>query len=71
MPLCHFVNLMLNAITFESLVQFTLPEHHTKVVDGAGVELYPEHHVSGRASVAFVVTLQLRRDVRSVQSSGR
>lgn len=58
-------------ITFEGLVQFALPEHHAKVVDGAGVELHPEHHVSGRASVSFVVTLQLRRDVRSAQSSGR
>lgn len=43
--------------TFEGLVQLALPEHHAEVVDGAGVELHPEHHISGRASVSFVVTL--------------
>lgn len=58
-------------ITFEGLVQLALPEHHAEIVDGAGVELHPEHHISGRASVSFVITLQLRRDVRSVQRSGR
>lgn len=58
-------------VTFEGLVQLTLPKHHAEVVDGAGVELHPEHHISGRASVSLVVTLQLRREVRSVQRSAR
>lgn len=31
------------------------------------MELHPEHYIPGRASVSFVVTFQLRRDVRSVQ----
>lgn len=53
-------------VTFKGLVQLALAEHHSEVMDGAGVELHPEHHVSGRASVSFVVTLQLRQDVRSV-----
>lgn len=48
------------AVTFEGLIQLILPEHHPEVVDGAGVELHPEHHISGRASVPLVVTLQLR-----------
>lgn len=46
--------------TFEGLVQLALPEHHPEVVDGAGVELHPEHDVPGRVSVPLVVTLQLR-----------
>lgn len=58
-------------VTFEGLVQLALPKHHAEVVDGAGVELHPEHHVSGQASVSFVVTLQLRRDVGSVRRSAR
>lgn len=48
------------AVTFEGLIQLILPEHHPEVVDGAGVELHPEHHISGRVSVPLVVTLQLR-----------
>lgn len=48
-------------ITFECLVQLVLAEHDSKVVDGAGVELHPEHHVSGGVPVPLVVTFQLRR----------
>lgn len=52
--------------TFEGLIQLALPEHHAEVVDGAGVELDPEHHVSGRVPEPLVVALQLRyqRDPR-------
>lgn len=49
-------------VTFEGLIELILPEHHPKVVDGAGVELHPEHHVPGRVSVPLVVTLQLRSE---------
>lgn len=48
------------AVTFEGLIQLALPENDAKVVNGARVELHPEHHVSGRVSVPLVVTLQLQ-----------
>lgn len=47
-------------VTFEGLVELALPENDAEVVDGAGVELHPEHHVSGRVPEPLVVTLQLR-----------
>lgn len=46
--------------TFKGLIQLALPKHHAKVVDGAGVELDPEHHVSGWVPEALVVALQLQ-----------
>lgn len=53
-------------LTFEGLIQLALAEHHAEVVDGAGVELHPEHHVSGWVPEPLVVALQLRyqRDPR-------
>ena len=48
------------AVTFEGLIQLILPENNAEVMDGASVELHPEHHVSGRVPVPLVVTLQLR-----------
>ncbi len=48
-------------VTFEGLIQLVLPKNHPKVVDGAGVELHPEDHISGWVSVPLVVALQLRR----------
>lgn len=47
-------------VAFEGLIQLALPKHNAKVVDGAGVELDPEHHVSGRVPEALVVALQLK-----------
>lgn len=47
-------------ITFEGLVQLTLPKNHPKIMDGTSMELHPEHNVSGWASVSLVVTLELR-----------
>lgn len=47
-------------VDFEGLIQLALPKHHAEVVDGAGVELDPEHHVSGRVPEALVVALQLK-----------
>lgn len=47
------------AVTTEGLVKLGLAENHAKVMDGAGVKLHPEHHVSGRVPVPLVVTLQL------------
>ena len=47
------------AVTVEGLVELALPENHAEVVDGARVELHPEHHVPGGAPVPLVVTLQL------------
>lgn len=55
-------------VTFEGLVQLVLPEHHPEVMDGAGVELHPEHHVSGRVSVPLVVTLQLQYQSRLMKN---
>lgn len=46
--------------TFEGLIQLALPKNHPEVMDGARVELHPEHHVSGRVSEALVVALQLQ-----------
>lgn len=47
-------------VTSEGLVQLVLAKDDPEVVDGAGVELHPEHHVSGGVPVALVVTLQLQ-----------
>lgn len=47
------------AVTFEGLIQLALPKNHPEVVDGTGVELHSEHHISGCVSVTLVVTLQL------------
>lgn len=47
--------------TFEGLIKLRLPKNDPKVVDGTGVELDPEHHVSGRVPVSLMVTLQLQR----------
>lgn len=47
-------------MTFEGLVQLTLPKNHPKIMDGTSMELHPEHNVSGWASVSLVVTLELR-----------
>lgn len=49
-----------NFQTFEGVIKLVLSENHAEVVDGAGVELHPEHHVPGGVSVPLVVTLQLR-----------
>lgn len=46
--------------TFEGLIQLALPKNHAKVVDGAGVELDPEHHVSGWVPEALVIAFQLQ-----------
>lgn len=46
--------------TSEGLIQLALPKHHAKVVDGAGVELDPKHHVSGWVPEALVVAFQLQ-----------
>lgn len=54
-------------LTFEGLIQLALPEHHSEVVDGAGVELHPEHHVSGWVPEPLVVALQLRHQKSSGQ----
>lgn len=47
-------------VAFEGLIQLALPKHHAEVVDGAGVELDPEHHVSGWVPEPLVVALQLK-----------
>lgn len=59
----HFFVLYLIVLyfTFEGLIQFTLPKHHPKVVDGAGVKLDSEHYISGRVPKALVVALQLQK----------
>lgn len=55
----HPLRRTLRVVTFERLIQFVLAKNHPKVVNGTGVELHPEHHISCRVSVPLVVTLQL------------
>lgn len=46
-------------ITFERLVKLILPKDHAEVMQGAGVKLHPEHHISTRRSEALVIALEL------------
>lgn len=46
--------------TFGSLVKLIFPKDDAEVMKGAGVKLHPEHHVSTRGSVAFVIALELK-----------
>lgn len=56
-------------LTFERLVELVLPEHDPEVVNGAGVELHPEYHVSARAAVALVVALELWSEKKNKKQS--
>lgn len=46
-------------ITFERLVKLIFPKDHAEVMQGAGVKLHPEHHISTRGSEALVIALEL------------
>lgn len=50
------------SFTFECVIQLIFPKDNPQVVNSAGVELYPEDHVSAWAAVAFVVALKLQGD---------
>lgn len=45
--------------TFGGLVKLIFPKDDVEVMKGTSVKLHPEHHVSTRGSVAFVVALEL------------
>ena len=59
--------------TFESLIQLILAEDHPQVMDGTGVELDPEHHISAGVPEALVIARQLeeRRGGEGIEEEGR
>lgn len=47
------------ALTFKCLIELVFPKDDAQVVNGTGVKLHPEYHISTGAAVALVVALEL------------